>query len=196
MGKCQGQDSTNKRVFLATRVVYLSPNVGGVLYINEYQFSFEKYIIKLQEAYSTLTRYQNVLPAQFRVQRMLDRMQLSNALTIDINKARVLDNLLEDCLSSISYMSSKVKIQFPPRSGGGIERKGDRRIPTFYFKRVRGGGRGRGRGQDLAAAAVITLDLTGKTHPMTDFVDCTAMTSGGVYPSDNLTRLGVMGACM
>ena len=127
---------------------------------------------------------------------MPDGMQLSNALTIDINKARVLDNLLEDCLSSISYMSSKVKIQFPPRSGGGIERKGDRRIPTFYFKRVRGGGRGRGRGQDLAAAAVITLDLTGKTHPMADFVDFTALTSGVVYPSDNLTRLGVMGACM
>ena len=181
---------------LATRVVYLSPNGGGILYSNEYQFSFEKYITKLQEAYSTLNRYQNVLPSQFRVQRMPDGMQLSNALTIDITKAHVLDNLLGDCLGSVSYMSSKVETQFPPRSGGLIKRKGDRRIFKFDFRRGRGGGRGRGRGRDVAAAEVTTMDLTGKTQPMDGFVDCTALTSGGVSPSGNFTRLGAMGACM
>ena len=36
--KCEGKDATNKRVLLATRVVYLSPNDGEILYINEYQF--------------------------------------------------------------------------------------------------------------------------------------------------------------
>ena len=36
--KIKGQDATNKRVLLATRVVYLSPNDGEILYINEYQF--------------------------------------------------------------------------------------------------------------------------------------------------------------
>ena len=123
-------------------------------------------------------------------------MQLSNALTIDITKAHVLDNLLGDCLGSVSYMSSKVETQFPPRSGGWINRKGDRRIFKFDFRRGRGGSRGRGRGRDVAAAEVTTMDLTGKTQPMDGFVDCTALTSGGVSPSGNFTRLGAMGACM
>ena len=33
--KCEGQDATNKRVLLATRVVYLCPNVGEIFYSNE-----------------------------------------------------------------------------------------------------------------------------------------------------------------
>ena len=55
-------------------VVYLSPNGAGIFYINEYHFSFKKYSTKLQEAYSKLTHYHNVVPAQFTVQRILNGM--------------------------------------------------------------------------------------------------------------------------
>ena len=79
---------------LKTRVVYLSTNCGGTFYRNEYQFSFEKYSTNLQEAYYKLTRYHNFVTAQFCVKRMLDRMQVSNALNIDMDKAHVLENIL------------------------------------------------------------------------------------------------------
>ena len=72
-------------------------------------------------------------------------MQVSNALTIDMAKAHVLENLLGDCLGSVSYMSAKVAIQFPSRSGGGNNIKGDRRISKFDSKRGRGGGREKSR---------------------------------------------------
>ena len=147
MEKCEGQDVTNKRVLLATIVVSLSPNGGEIFYSNEYQFSFEKYSTNMKEAYSMLTHYHNVVPDQFRVQRMLDGTQVSNALIIDMDKAHVLENLLGDWLASVSYMSANVEIQFPPRSGGGSKCKGDRRISKFDSKRRRGGSRGRGRGQ-------------------------------------------------
>ena len=51
-------------------------------------------------------------------------------------------------------------------------------------------------GGDVVAAAVTTLDLTGRTHIMAGFVDWTATTSGGVSTEKNLTKLGEMGACM
>ena len=73
-------------------------------------------------------------------------MQASNALTIDMAKSCVLYNLLIYCLGSVYYMSEKVKIQFPPRLGGGNKRKGGRRISKFDSNIGRGGGRGRGRG--------------------------------------------------
>ena len=76
VGKCEGHNATNRQLFLATRVVSISPNGGGVFYRNEYQFSFEKYRTKLQEAYSTLACYHNVVPAQFHLQRMLYGMQV------------------------------------------------------------------------------------------------------------------------
>ena len=78
---------------------------------------------------------------------MIDRIQASNSLTIDMAKAYVLDNLLRDWLGSVSYMSAKVEIQFPPRSGGGIKRKGDRRISKFNSNIGCGGNRGRVRGR-------------------------------------------------
>ena len=95
-----------------------------------------------------LTRYQNVVPAQFLVQKMIDGIQVSNALTIDMAKARVLDNLLVHWLGSVSYMSDKVEIQFPQRSRGRIMRKGYCRISKFDSKRGCGGGIGRGRGRE------------------------------------------------
>ena len=61
---------------LATRVISLGPNDGGIFYSNEYQFTFEKYRTDLQEAYSTLNHYQNVVPDQFFVQMILDGMQV------------------------------------------------------------------------------------------------------------------------
>ena len=94
-----------------------------------------------------LTCYHNFVLAQFRVQRMLDGMQISNEINIDISKAHVLENILVDCLGYVSYMYSKVAIQFPPRSGGGIKRKGGRMISKFDSKRGCSGGIGRGRGQ-------------------------------------------------
>ena len=145
--RCKGQDATKKCVLLATRVLSLIPNGGEELYSNEYQFSFEKYSAKLQEAYSTLTRYQNFVPAQFCVQRMLDGIQVSNVLTIDMAKGHVLDNILADWLGSVSYMSAKVEIQFLPRLGGGRNRKDDYRIYKLYSNRRRGRGRGRGHRQ-------------------------------------------------
>ena len=81
-------------------------------------------------------------------------MQVSNALTIDMAKAHVLENLLGDCLGSVSYMSAKVAIQFPPRSGVWIKRKGDLRISKFDSKRGRGGGRGRGHGRGCGGCVV------------------------------------------
>ena len=51
----------------ATRVFSLSPNCRGVLYRNEFPLSFNKYSTKMQEAYSTLTCYHNVVPDQFHV---------------------------------------------------------------------------------------------------------------------------------
>ena len=79
----------------------------------------------MQEAYSTLTSYYNVLPAQFHLQRIPDGIQISNALIIKMAKAHVLDNILVDWLVSISYISVKVAIRIPPGSGGGTKRKGD-----------------------------------------------------------------------
>ena len=93
-------------------------------------------------------------------------------------------------------MSAKVAIQFPPRSGGGIKRKGDRRISMLDSNIVRDGGRGRNCGRYMAATAVTTLDLTGTTYPMAGFMESNAPTSGGVSTENNLTRLGAMGACM
>ena len=95
---CEGQDATNKRVFLVTRLVSLSTNNGGIFYSNDYQFSFENYSTKLHEAYSMITRYWNVVPAQFCLKRILDGMQVSNALTIDTAKAHVPENILGDWL--------------------------------------------------------------------------------------------------
>ena len=94
MDKYEVQEATNKRLFLASRFFSLLPNDRGALYRNEYQLSFEKYSTKFQEGYSMLTRYQNFVPAHFRVQRMLDGLQVSNALTIDMAKYHVIDNLL------------------------------------------------------------------------------------------------------
>ena len=48
MEKYEGQDATEKRVLLETRVISLSKNVGVIFYRNEYQLSFDKYITKLQ----------------------------------------------------------------------------------------------------------------------------------------------------
>ena len=94
--------------------------------------------------------YQKIVSPQFPVQRMLDGMHVSNALTIYMAKAHVLDNILGDWMGSVSYIFSKVAIQLPPWSGGGIKRKGDRRISKFDSKIgsgiSRGKGRGRGRG--------------------------------------------------
>ena len=87
--RCKGQDTINKQVLLETRVVSFIPNGGGTFYSNEYQFSLDKYITTLQEVYSTLTSYQNVVPDPFRVQRMIYGIQVSNALTIDMAKAHV-----------------------------------------------------------------------------------------------------------
>ena len=134
-------------MLLVTRVFFLSPNGGGTFYSNEYQFSFEKYSTKLQEAYSMLTRYHNVVPYQFCVQTMIDGMQVSKALIIDMANAHVLENLLGYWLGSVSYMSAKAAIQFPPRLVGGSKRKGDYRISKFDSKRGRSGGRGRGHGR-------------------------------------------------
>ena len=97
--KCKRQYTTNKQVMLATRVVSLSTNGGAIIYINEYQLSFEMYITRLQEAYYTLAHYQNVVPAQFRLHVMIDGMQVSNVLTIDMDKVHDLDNLLVYWLS-------------------------------------------------------------------------------------------------
>ena len=91
--------------YYVTVLVSLYPYVRTTL-----AFSFENYITNLQEAYSTLTRYQNVVPAQFCVQRMLEGMQVSNTLTIDIAKAHVLENLSGDWLGSDPYKSAKVAI--------------------------------------------------------------------------------------
>ena len=72
---------------------------------------------------------------------MLDEMQVANALTIDMDKAHVFDNLLVDFLIYVSYMSSKVAMQFPPRSGGGGKHKFDLRISKLDSNRRCGGGR-------------------------------------------------------
>ena len=61
------ENASNKLVLLATRVVSLNPNYRGVFYSNEHQFSLEKYSTKMKYSYSTITRYQNVVPAQFCV---------------------------------------------------------------------------------------------------------------------------------
>ena len=74
-------------------------------------------------------------------------MQVANTLTIDMAKSHVLDNLLGYWLVSVSYMSSKVEIQFPPMSEGGSKHKGDRRISKFDSNRGRGRGIGRSHGQ-------------------------------------------------
>ena len=66
-----GQDATKNQALLVTSVVSISTNNRGTLYRNEYQFSFEKYITKLQEACSTLTCYHNCFTSKFLVQRML-----------------------------------------------------------------------------------------------------------------------------
>ena len=101
MEKCEGQDATNNRLLITTRVIYLSPSGGGIFYSNEYQLSLEKYRTNLQ-AYSTLTRYQNVVPAQVRVQKILDGIQVSNIITTGMSKDHVLDNLLGYWLRYVS----------------------------------------------------------------------------------------------
>ena len=80
---------------------------------------------------------------------MLDGIQVSNTITIDMAKAHILDNLLGYWLESASYMYIKVEIQLPPRLGGGIKRKGDRRISKFDSKKGRGGDIRRGHGKEL-----------------------------------------------
>ena len=66
---------------------------------------------------------------------MLDRIQISNAFNIDMDKAHVLEHILGDWMGSVSYMSTKVEIQLSPRSGGGSKRKGEYRISKFESKR-------------------------------------------------------------
>ena len=48
----------------------------------------------------------------------------------------------------------------------------------------------------MAAAAVTTLALRGMAHLMDGFMEWNALTSGGVSPVKNFTRLGSMGACI
>ena len=76
---------------------------------------------------------------------MLDRMQTSTTLTINMAKAYVLDNLLDDWLGSVPYMSSKVTIQFSPRSDVTKCKSDTYRISKAGRGRG-GGGQGRGRG--------------------------------------------------
>ena len=149
MEKYEEQDTTNKQVLLANIVVSLNPNDRGGFCSNEYQLTFKKYSTKLQEAYYILARYYNFVPAQFPMHRMLDGMQISNALTIDMAKSRVLENILGYFLGSVSYMSDKVVIQFPPSSGGGSKCKGDCRISKFNSNIGRGGGRGKCHGRGI-----------------------------------------------
>ena len=78
---------------------------------------------------------------------MLDGIQVSNKLTIDMSKAHVLENLLGYWMVSVSYMSAKMEIQFPPRSGVGIKHKVDIRISKFDSKIGCGRGRGKVRGR-------------------------------------------------
>ena len=130
------------------------------------------------------------------MQSILGGMQVANALTIDMSKARVLDNILRYWMGSVSYMSVKVAIQFSPRSGGGGKRKSYRRISKFDSKRGRCGSRGRGCRRYVEAAASTTLALISTTQVMAGSMDWTAPTSGGISPENTLTSPGAMGACM
>ena len=68
-------------------------------------------------------------------------------LTIYMASNHVIYNIFGYWLGYVFYMSAKVEIQFPPRSGGGIKRKSDRRISKLDSKRGFGDGRGRSHGQ-------------------------------------------------
>ena len=102
-------------------------------------------------------------------------MQKANSLTIDMAKDHVLDNILGDWLGSVSYVSSKVTIKSPPRSGGREQAQG--------------------RLQD------INIRLQERTWQwqrkrLLGSMDWTSPNSGGIYTAENLTRPGAMGACM
>ena len=143
-----------------------------------------------------MTCYHNVVPSQFPMQIMMDGMQESNALTIYMAKAHILDNLLEDWLGSVSYMSTNMEIQFNSRSGRGGKRKGDHRISKLKSKRECGGGRGKGheRGHGGRGGHHFGSNSHKQANGWFHVVDCFDFRRR--FSGKKITRLGAMGVCI
>ena len=48
------------------------------------------------------------------VKRMLKGITISNSIIITMAKSHVLDNLLDNWAGAVSYMSTKILLEFPP----------------------------------------------------------------------------------
>lgn len=140
--KCEGKEANNKRVVSATRIVSTDPARGGAFYTNEYNFSFDKYSTKLQQAYRVLKISGMDTPSNLRVQRLLDGITVQGKpFELTIGMDYVSNNYLDDWDAAVSHMSTKIAKVFPARYSAGTKRK------DFSGRRISEANRGRGRGR-------------------------------------------------
>ena len=198
---CEGEAENNKRVVLATRTISLDPSGGGIFYSNEYAYTFEKYYTRLFEAYNVIERYQFGHAPQAKVQRLLDGIKVPNTpITIAMAKNHVLDNYLADWRAAVSYMATKIAIQFPPRSSGHKRKQYDRKASEAKTggrgrggrggRFGRGGGRGRGRG-GRGRGGRGGRGQGGRHDPQNNFyngVDCS--NHKRFFSEEEMTRMG------
>ena len=147
----------NSRVELATRSISMNFSQGGLHYLNERSFSFDKYSGGLLEAYAVIAHYLNDHAPQTQVRRLMDGMTLAgNPIELTLAKNDICNdpNLMGNYTASCARLKRAITAIFP---AAGQKRKADpRKIAQLGRGRGRGGrfgrgggyqrGRGRGRG--------------------------------------------------
>ena len=111
---CKGGGWNNKHILLSTRIISLDQKAGGVFYQDEYMYTFEKYIMSLQQAYTTITRYQNATASETMVQRMLGGVRVQSSPVLTMAKENFLNTLMGDSLGDVAHISIIVAAHFPP----------------------------------------------------------------------------------
>jgi hypothetical protein len=141
----------NSRVELATRLISMNFSQGGLHYLNERSFSFDKYSGGLLEAFGVIAHYHNDHSPETQVRRLMDGMTLSGnhrgepiELTLAKNDICNDPNLMGNYTAACARLKRAVTAIFPT---SGQKRKADsRKIAQLGRGRGRGGRFGRGGG--------------------------------------------------
>ena len=93
---CEGAGINSKRILLLTRIISLNQNAGGAFYQAEYMYSFERYSMALQQAYTTIERYINAMAPETMVQQMLDGIRVQSSLVLTMAKEHITNTFMGD----------------------------------------------------------------------------------------------------
>ena len=120
-------------------------------------YTFEKYITPLQQAYTTITRYQNATAPETMVQRMLDGIRVQSSLVLTMEKEHVLNTLMGGWLGAVAHMSTKVAANFPPWAARKRKKWDHRQILAAGKSGCQKGGQNKGHGGRGAAEVKIAI---------------------------------------